>query len=129
MTTLGAPVSPFSEQGFGLSEAAGLHGGDSSSPLFQWSTPFFQQETAAGYVGWAPNAVYLIGLGALDVSSYRSISFRVAQALSPAVPLPYKPKNPLGTVKNLRVGLKDTRGNLPDSSSGSSRRNRLSVAA
>ena len=114
VTTLGAPVSPFVEQEFRFSK---LRIEDPNTGLLTLTvtpmvTPFFQQDTSAGYVGWTQPAVYLIGLGALDASPYRSISIRVAQALSPAVPFPYEPRNPLGTAKNLRVGLKDARGNF-----------------
>ena len=112
VTTLGAPVSPFVEQGFRFSASITSVGGIYQLTVTPMVTPYFQQDTTAGYVGWTAAAVYVIALGALDVSSYRSISFRAAQALSPAIPLPYEPRNPLGTVKNLRVGLKDTHGNF-----------------
>jgi dienelactone hydrolase len=77
-------------------------------PAFAMDTPYFQQDdsTAAGYFGWiASAAAYKSDLPNLDISAYRFLSFRVAQALTGAPPADVR--NPPGLEKKFHVTLTD----------------------
>jgi hypothetical protein len=105
LVTRAAPLGtlvPFVEQSFRFTD----------SPVVAYDTPHVQQNTSGGYVGWStPGSAYVVDLADKDVSLFRVLTFRIAQALLSGTP-PADPRNPLNTAKNFRVGLTDTSGRL-----------------
>jgi hypothetical protein len=71
-------------------------------------TPFVQQDTDGGQLGWLAAAAYVIDLGSVDATGFRVLTARIAQAF--AGPLPADPRNPLNTPKNVRFWLSDSAG-------------------
>jgi hypothetical protein len=103
LVTRAAPpgtLAPFAEQSFQFTDW----------PAVAYNTPHVQQNTSGAYVGWSsPGAAYVVDLADRDVSAFRVLTFRIAQALSPGSP-PADSRNPPNMAKNLRVGLIDMNG-------------------